>query len=218
MEESNLITEERSVGDFSSVRLTGIGHLNLKQGEKSSVTVKAPAALIRKIKTSITGDTLTIGYRFALVKWIRSAAGIRDIEFHVTSPKLESISCSGAGNITSEGRIKGETLELKSSGAGNVDLDIGVKDIIVKLMGAGTINLKGTAETQEVTVTGAGKLEAFNLTSKAAMVDSRGSGHCLINVTESLDVTIRGVGRVKYKGQPKINSKITGFGNLESGN
>ena len=52
--------------------------------------------------------------------------------------------------------------------------------------------------------------------TNAALIDSKGSGQCNISVKESLNVTIKGVGKVKYRGQPKITSKMTGLGNLEA--
>jgi hypothetical protein len=213
-----MVTEERSIESFGRLKVTGIGHLYFTQSDTTSLTVKAPAALLKKIKTEVSGDTLTIGIRFSIVRMVRSIPELKNIEFRLSAPKLEHVIITGACNITGENPISGKILDLKSSGAGSLSFEIAMDEVISRINGAGNINLKGTTNRQEVRISGAGKFEGFELESKDAMVDSSGSGQCFINASESLDVTIRGVGRVKYKGQPKITSHITGLGNLESGN
>jgi hypothetical protein len=216
MSDTNIITENRSVEPFTAVKLAGFGNLHIKQGDEVTLTIKAPAALLRKIKTDVTGGTLKIGFRFALAAWFRSARDIREIEFLVTVPTLEGIVSSGAGHIKSDNTITGKMLELKSNGAGDMELDLEMEEIVSKLAGAGSIILRGSAKRQEVTISGAGKFDSFDMETNAALIDSKGSGQCNISVKESLNVTIKGVGKVKYRGRPKITSKMTGLGNLEA--
>lgn len=216
MSETNIITENRSVEPFTGIKLAGFGNLHIKQGDEVTLTIKAPAALLRKIKTDVTGGTLKIGFRFAIAAWFRSARNIREFEFLVTVPRLEKIVSSGAGHIKSDNTLVGKMLELKTNGAGDMELDLEMEEIVSQVAGAGSIILRGAAKRQEVMITGAGKFDAFDMQTNAALIDSKGSGQCNITVKDSLNVTIKGVGKVKYRGQPKITSKITGLGNLEA--
>ncbi len=216
MSETNIVTENREIGNFTGIKLAGFGNLHVKQAEDVTLAIRAPAALLRKIKTDVSGDTLKIGYRFALAAWFQSARDIREIEFFVTAPKIEGIVSAGVGHIKSDGLITGKAIELKSNGAGDMELELEMEEIVSQAAGAGNITLRGRAKQQEVTISGAGKFNAFELQTNAAMIDSRGSGQCSVTVKDTLNVTIKGVGRVKYRGQPKITSKITGLGNLEA--
>lgn len=218
MSSDTSITEKRTVGPFSGIKFTGIGHLYLTQGTTASVEVKAPAAMLQKVKTEVKDDVLVIGFKFAVFRWLRSLGGISKIEFHVSSPVFDTVISNGAGKIVGTGTVKAKDLEIKSTGAGNTEISVEASTLAARVTGAGSVVITGKTTAQDVTITGAGKYESFNLESETAKVHSTGSGQAFINVTKKLDVTITGVGMVKYKGEPVIESRVTGLGKLESGN
>ncbi len=218
MNSDTIITEKRTIGPFSGIQFTGIGHVFLTQGETTSLEVKAPAAMLQKVKTEIQDDLLVIGFKFAVFRWLQSIGDIGKIEFHVTSPAIDTVISNGAGKITSTNTIKAKEMTIKSTGAGNTEISVEASTLLAKVTGAGSVVITGKTTAQDVTITGAGKYEGFELQSDSAVVHSTGSGQAFINVTKKLDVTITGVGKVKYKGGPSIESRVTGLGKLESGN
>lgn len=218
MSSDTIITEKRTIGPFSGIKFTGIGHVYLTQGETTSLEVKAPAAILQKAKTEVKDNILEIGFKFAIIRWLRSLPDMKQIEFHITSPVIDTITTHGAGKITSTNQLTPKDLTLKSTGAGNTEIEVKSSTILAKVTGAGNITIRGSAGAQDITINGAGKYEAFDLQSDTAVVHSTGSGQAFISVKDKLDVNITGVGSVKYKGEPVIESRITGLGKLESGN
>jgi hypothetical protein len=63
-------------------------------------------------------------------------------------------------------------------------------------------------------MTGVGNIEAYEMKVNTCNVTLTGVGDCKLYVLDQLNVTITGVGYVYYKGDPVINSKITGLGKL----
>jgi hypothetical protein len=88
-----------------------------------------------------------------------------------------------------------------------------IKGIV--LSGVGDFELSGNDQsTLSVTMTGVGNIEAYEMKVNTCNVTLTGVGDCKLYVLDQLNVTITGVGYVYYKGDPVINSKITGLGKL----
>ncbi len=218
MSTASIITENRTIDSFSGIKFTGIGHVYITQSEKTSLEIKAPTAMIQRIKSEVKNDILELGYKFAMFRWLRSAGELKKIEFHISSPSFSSIISTGAGVIAGTNTINEKDMTIKSTGAGNMEIDIEANTVLAKVTGAGSVTIQGNVNAQDVTITGAGKYEGFNLISNTAVIHSTGSGQTFVTVNKKLDVKITGVGTVKYKGEPAIESNITGLGKLESGN
>jgi len=85
-----------------------------------------------------------------------------------------------------------------------------------KISGSGSIHLSGKAEDYTVSISGSGKINAFDVDAKHVSVKISGSGDCRVSTSESLDAKISGSGDVYYRGRPQINAKISGSGSLKS--
>ena len=216
MSKDTLISEKRTIGPFSGIKFNGIGHVYISRGESTSLEVKAPAAILQKAKTEVKNDVLEIGFRFALFRWLRSIGEMGQIEFHITCPELNTIISNGAGKITGTDTLNTKDMTIKSAGAGNIELSLEAASLLAKVTGAGSVILNGKVNAQDVSITGAGRFDAFNLISESANVRSTGNGQANITVNKKLSVELTGVGSVKYKGEPQIESRITGLGKLVS--
>ena len=88
------------------------------------------------------------------------------------------------------------------------------ENIVVLVGGSGSLVLSGTCNFAEITVRGSGGFSGSNLEIRSAEVNSSGSGHSFVWVTDRLHVTIQGSGNVYYKGSPRLSSTIQGSGKL----
>jgi len=92
-----------------------------------------------------------------------------------------------------------------------------IKDI--ELIGIGDFELSGNGQNVlSVNLTGVGNINAYEMKVNTCSITLTGVGDCKVYVLNELNVTIAGVGYVYYKGNPSINSKITGVGNLINDN
>jgi hypothetical protein len=78
------------------------------------------------------------------------------------------------------------------------------------------MNLAGQTNRHHASISGSGKINAFDMPARNVSLKISGSGDCKVNATETLDARISGAGDVIYSGHPRITSKISGSGRLES--
>ena len=208
-------TEKRNVGPFHGVDFRGVGRVILAPAEEASVEVSAEQSVIERIVTEVRDGVLVVSIRwwFGL---LFQAWHLRNLEVHLKVKDLRSFRLSGAGTVESNGRLGVEELDLRLSGAGRMALELQGRRVRVRLSGAGSIELSGEAEEQEIQLTGAGSIDAERLASKRAQVRSSGAGECRLQVSETLEAALSGVGSVLYRGNPRVQSRISGVGRLES--
>lgn len=90
---------------------------------------------------------------------------------------------------------------------------------LIDLIGVGDFELSGE-DQDELTIflSGVGDVHAFDMRVSSCTINSSGVGNCEVHVLNDLTVEITGVGNVSYKGNPTINSTITGLGQLIDAN
>ncbi len=199
------------LGEFSSIVMSAIGKATITQGETSSVKVTGSTDLLDKLNVFVEDGALH-------VELPESAANVllkkKTISYEIVAPALDGISLLGAAEIEGDG-ISGDQLDILLEGAGNITLnDLQVKELNVNIPGVGTTQLSGQAESQTVEISGAGNYNGENLQSATASVEVAGVGKATVWVTETLDVTISGVGGVNYYGEPEVTKSGDGLGKV----
>jgi len=225
-------TEVRTFSGIDGVALLGSGDVDITLGNKEEITIYAPADLIPYLLTEKKNGTLYIGKRKK--GWKKFRNWNENVHYELVVKKLDRISVSGSGDIDAE-KLSGEKCSVKVSGSGNIEVDQinskGVKvtvsgsgdvdidnlsaDILgVSINGSGDIDLEGKTDELDVTISGSGDFTGNELRSEDVSINIYGSGDANVWATESLDVHISGSGDVIYHGNPRVNSKSTGSGDI----
>ncbi len=204
----NYSTENRTVDDFSSIDLSGIGDVYLTQGEKD-LRIEAEDNIIQEIKTEVGGGKLTIYHK------ARCINPHMPIKIFVSTPELESLSISGSGRIISQSPIDSKALNLRVSGSGNMELNAVCQDLQAMISGSGTALLKGEAARSEIVISGSGSMHGYDLQTDRSKVTISGSGIAEIYVMEELSALISGSGSLYCKGNPEsVSQTVSGSGRV----
>ena len=206
-----VITEERQVAEFKTIKLKGIGRVVLSQGRQHSVTIRTDDNILPLIETDVQNDELIISEQNYDLR-------PTTLVFDITVANLEGIAISGSGKVIGKSRFVSDDFYADISGAGDMTLALEVTDLETKISGSGSMNLSGKANRHDAKISGSGKINAFDMHTKCVSLRVSGSGDCKVNATETLYAKISGSGDVFYKGHPRITSKISGSGSLESRN
>ena len=206
-----VVTEERQVAEFKTIKLKGSGRIVLTQGEQHSVTILTDDNIMPLIETDVHNDQLLISQENYNLR-------PTTLEFNITVSNLKGIAISGSGDVIGNSRFVSDDFFAKISGAGEMALELDVADLATAISGSGSMNLSGKADHHEAKISGSGKINAFEMQAKSVSLKVSGSGDCKVNATETLNARVSGSGDVFYKGQPRITSKISGSGSLESRN
>src|ERR1044071_4893482 len=79
-----IVTEPRTVSNFSTIKLSGSGQVDIEQTGTESLTVTTDDNLMQYIKTEVRGDTLELGFRDPMT----NLRPTQDIVFKLTVKKL----------------------------------------------------------------------------------------------------------------------------------
>ena len=206
-----VVTETLNLPSFSGVELNMSARVFIKQGPEQEVTIEAQENIIDEIDRNVSNDV-----------WEIDVDGcIRDhsnITVFITMPDIRSLKISGSGEMISENVLIVNDIEMNISGSGDMDIALEADDIDSRISGSGTIRLEGIADELDLEISGSGDYKAFDLESRIAFVEIRGSGDAELTVTDELNVSIAGSGDVFYKGNPSLNVQISGSGQVIDAN
>ena len=188
-ETGGVTSEARDVSGFDEVELQGVGNLSLEQTGSESLTVEAEEDVLPKIRTEVENKRLIIS-----PERNTSINTTKPINYKLTVKNLNTLEVSGSGNVEAE--------------------DINTDELAVTIGGAGDVEIRGSADSQEVEISGSGEYKAGDLESKEATIDVRGSGLATVNVSDELEAEVSGSGSVEYIGDPMVQQEVSGAGEV----
>ena len=206
-----LSKQERNIGDFRGVEVTGNMEVIISAGAENSVRVEADENLMQHIDIDRDGDVLVIapekGYN------LRPRAGIK---IYLTAPSFETLAVTGSGKIRSESKIvSNNKISADVTGSGDIIVEADAPEINTEITGSGTVRIKGATRLHTSEISGSGDVQCFELLSEKTTVDIAGSGNVQVFASKQLDVDITGSGDVQYKGSANLNFSKTGGGNVK---
>ncbi len=193
---NKVVKEKREAGQFTALRVSSGIDVYLTQGDRESIEVEADENLHEYILTDIRNGVLHV----------YTEVNIREAEekrVYVTMKDIESLSTSSAGDIIGQTPVKSDRLELSVSSAGDIKLEIQVKEIKAGVSSSGDVTLTGEADMLFANLSSAGDLNAYGLVAREADVSASSAGDADINVTEKLRARSSSAGDINYRGNPK---------------
>ncbi len=183
----HVVTDTRPVTDFSEIEADGGFQIEWRNGPPS-VAITTDENLLQYITTENEDHRLRLHSHGNM--W--STHGIK---VAISSPNRAGAKLTGAAKLTAN-QLSGRSFAVESTGAAKVYLDGAVDDLITDM-------------------TGASKLEADKLQTKTAEISSTGASKAEVAVSESLNVSITGAGKVVYSGNPPtVEKHVSGAGSI----
>jgi hypothetical protein len=211
-------TEKRELLPFREISLRISANLYVEQGAESKIVMEANRETLDKIIVEVVDHKLIIRYSFEDMFFQSFDPG--HITLRVTTPEIEMLSVAGSGNIIAEKTIDTRVIELFIAGSGDIKFaNLKCERVEAEITGSGNIILSGSpAREIKLLVAGSGNLLATQLKTEYAKIRVAGSGNCDVSVSDILDARIFGSGDVRYHGEPKIESTISGSGRIRKNN
>lgn len=202
--------QERNVGPFRGIKVGGAFNVVLSQTGNHKVVIEAEEDQIEKVITEVKGDVLYID-----MEWDWPWEDHDDITVFIDFDDLESLDISGACKVKAETSIDVTDLDIRVSGAGDMDLEVNARSLEVTVSGAGDVNISGSTESQKVRLSGAGDYKAQNLRSNYTHAKASGAGSAVVYASEEIEAYASGAGSVKYYGDPgKERTNASGAGSI----
>jgi len=208
-----MFNEKISLPDFNRVTLKGLGNVYLSVGNEQSFKIESNQDLSKKIRTEVFNNELIISFYDVLPVWLVT---MPKLDFHITMKEFIGCRMTGVGKIMSKGPLECGKAEIVNTGVGGIHLQLKADHVKGLLTGVGEITLMGETDKLDVELAGTGKVDAYNLVAKDATVSSRGIGECTVHVIDTLKVHSSGIGNIKYKGNPRLESTQGGLGGIKN--
>lgn len=206
----NLITESRDVADFTAIEMDGSGIIYISKGEKSSIEITTDDNVMTVLETEVSREELKLKLNGCI-------ENITRLEVRITVPKLTGVVVTGSVKVVSNELFTVDELVIRSSGSGEIKLKVDAQELITKINSSGNVILSGKADNHEVTIKGAGNLNALELKTNELDADISASGKAEVFVLKNLKADISDSGQLKYKGNPqKINTNATDAGTVSN--
>jgi hypothetical protein len=209
--DGHIVTQQRTVGSFSSVDVSGNIKVHVRQEAAPSIKVEADQNLMEYIDIYNDGNTLIIKARPGY-----NLRASRDIIVYAAAPLFKDIDVSGACDIIGDGTISGnEELNMHVSGSGDIVMQVALPKVSAEVSGSGSINLKGQATDFAAHVSGSGDVKCFDLVTDNTKLDLSGSSDVEVTANKQLDIDASGASSISYKGSATVSQKISGAGSVK---
>lgn len=213
-EQQGIITSELQLEPYHSIEVRGAAKLQINNGTQPStlLTTNQIYSLMDEggIKAEVRDSVLYIETSNQLP--------LDDImiEFAITSPNLRQLTVYGASKIeTADNQVLSQpNFALDLNGAAEADLLLNVQTLLVDAKGASKLDLEGTADNVNITIAGAGEVEAEDLFTQVMHINCAGASKAEVNVARELWAQAAGASKISYNGNPTIKQKLAVGGSL----
>jgi len=196
-----LETYSFDVGEIKEVKVELLCDILYYSEPSDSVTLEIQPNLMKHVVVTESGGVLTV----RSTRNIHWTGNTRTPVLSISTPSLTRVTHAGAGSFRTVDPIVADSFTLRIAGATNNSAVLDVNSLSVNMDGAGDIKLSGRADTADIDMAGAGKMDALDLQTRDAKVNLAGVGTVRIGCSESLSIVAAGVGTVEYAGSPVLD-------------
>jgi hypothetical protein len=191
------VTENRTVGAFKTIELSGGVHVAFSKGPRA-VAITADENLIAFVQARLEGD--------ALVVWFtRPIADPAAIKVAVSNDVLEGVLASG-GSVFAGPVTPVPNLALLASGGSKLEVsEVASSKVFVDASGGSQITVTGGATTDlNATVSGASHFVSHGFASEAADVNLSGASTACVQCSKSVRGNASGASTLTVSGKPAV--------------
>ena len=218
---NEIISESRDVRTFNKFKLrddSGGAAIHIEQGSAEGLQIEASPELLRRIVSDVHNGTLYVrlggSWLERLGDKLTTSLTRPRIIYRLQVKEFQSLEliCASAVHIRS---LRTDELRLNLNGVVHADIQaLEAERLTLQHSGMGKLRFQGSVGSQDVGLSGAGVYSALGLCSEHTVISISGSAQAHVYATASLDATIRGMGVVEYRGEPRVRQRIFGMGGV----
>jgi hypothetical protein len=205
----DIITDERDLPPFKEITVSGGTEVRFHASTEYRAVVTVDSNLNDYLETTVRNEVLTITH-----KPLRSYSFTKEI-VDVYCPSIVGISISGSGHFETIDKITTPVFKTNISGSGTIYGTIECNSISVRISGSGETNITGSSQEAEIDISGSGDFNGTEFRINDCSIDISGSGKANVFVENTLYGKTSGSGRIKYRGNPKLDFRNSGSGRIE---
>jgi hypothetical protein len=207
----NIITANRETGSFSGLKVSGPFDVEIKQGDKVEVVIKADDNLMDHIETEVRGGILRIStdrHNFSNVH----------LNVYITVPSLKSITASSSAEIIVNKLTSVEKIALDASSAGEITASLDAPDVSAESSSGGEITLSGRTKDFHASTSSGSSIEALDLLAENSTVSSSSGATAKVYASVLLDANASSGANIYYRGAGQVKKSVSSGAGVEKTN
>ncbi len=212
----NYINKSYTLEPFERIECDFVGNIIYTQSNNVNVEIYGPDNIVPLVEMRVDNNTLYISVKDQKRIRLRRT----NLELSISTPTIRFIKARGVGDVKLDGQISTSQLEILSEGVGNISTkSLNCEDLKVVSKGVGNVELTGKTTNASYSLYGVGDIRAYNFKSESVECLLTGVGNINCYASESISVNSKGVGSIKYKGNPHDkNISKSGVGSVKGVN
>jgi hypothetical protein len=198
-------TRTYKVQPFTKIYLEGGYKVILEQGTQPGLRIKTDKDNFEYIDVQSDSESLSLKIK-------KKHFDFNELVLYITFKDLEKLVIEGGISLETKGYVDLKDFYLHVEGGANIEMNMKANKLQVIGEGGVKFEFDGIADELNATISGAGYLDAIDLKTKRTDCKIEGVGAASVYATETLNATISGVGKIRYKGDPQVFKKIEGIG------
>ncbi len=205
----NIITQKRSVKEFSSISASTGVEVEIRVGDHFAVEVEADDNVLEFLVTKVEDHTLKI--RTRNVNLMNA-----HLKVYITAPSIGEIKASSSAHIEIIEVLKStEKIKMITSSSATINANVDAPELVLEASSSSKITIGGRARIVRAEASSSGEIEAGTLLSEQTKADASSSGIVNVFASIKLDAHASSSGIVRYKGTAEVNSNTNSSGVVE---
>lgn len=206
--------ETRSVGSFTGISLGSSAHVVVQQGSPQNVAVEGSKEDLADFETDVQGGKLRLNFRNQEGKNFRNK-NHGPVTVYVTVPALTELRVGGSGKLEVNGPLQADALTLALSGSGDLLVpQLRAKQLETSVSGSGGVTVSGSCASNDIRISGSGKVKAHDLKTETSRARISGSGDAHVYASRAAEGSISGSGSLYVAGGAQLSSNTHGSGRV----
>jgi hypothetical protein len=204
-----MTTTDFTTAHFTGIDIAGEYIIVYSQSQTASVSISMQENLFNYLNVTVENGILRV-YSERSFRTDRNHTP----RIYVSAPYFNTVTLAGATSAENWDTVTTDVLYIDISGVTDGVIPMQVNALEISAAGVADFTLTGIAHTTNISIAGAGKIDAQALQTADTTVAIAGGGSVDVAVSDTLDVTIAGAGTVRYVGDPQVSRSIAGVGTV----
>ncbi|WP_316636305.1 head GIN domain-containing protein [uncultured Flavobacterium sp.] len=208
IEGSGHVTTEKRIaqGDFKNIEVSNAIDLVVQQSDSTEIVVEADDNLQKEIETKVENGTLIIRCKFSSFRNITSK------KVTVKMPVINKLNASSASSVMSKNIIQGQDIELETSSAATMDVNVESDNISCTSSSGSSITIAGKSLKTVARASSGASVNAGKLIANEIEADASSGGSLEVHPVLSLKAGASSGGSINYNNAPKTIEKTSSSG------
>ena len=209
----NIVTEKRSVGNFTAINVSNAFDVEVKIGPAEELRIEADDNIMKYVRTEVSGNTLTIK-----IDHLHNVSNAH-LKVYITTPSLNDINASAAASVRVLDVLKGNgKLNFDASSAASIDADIEAPEVEAQASSSGTVKLTGRTKNYKAQASSGANIKTAELLSENTDISVSSGADADVYSSVSLNADASSGGSITYHGDGSVKPNTSSGGSVTKKN